>query len=315
MAHPHRQAPGPEPAPRQGLTPTTRKRILWTAVALVVVGLLAWLVLGQDDDLDGGGEYAPVSGFQDVHGLAVDPERPEWLYIATHHGLIRAENDTGFARVGDLRHDYMGFTAHPTQSGTFWVSGHPSGGGNMGVRHSTDGGFTWQQLALAGRADFHAMTVSPADPANLWGFYASEVHRSRDGGHSWAVVGTPPDRILSLAGDPEDPEAVHAASLAGLLTSRDGGASWQVQREGVHTAIAVHASAPVRYTIDPDGVLRSADGGATWQRTSLEVDGTVGYLALHPDDPDVLYAATFETGIHKSTDGGDGWRVVKAPSG
>lgn len=294
----------------------TQKRLLTGAAAVVIVAAVAWLLLGRDDGLESGhGGHVPVQGFLDVHGLAVDPEEPRFLYIATHHGLVRAENGTGFARVGDLQNDYMGFTSHPTEGGVFWVSGHPSGGGNMGVRKSTDGGFSWEQLALDGRVDFHAMTVSPADPDVLWGFFRGEVHRSDDGGHSWEVVGRPPAPILAFAADPQDAATVHGATQAGLLVSHDGGASWQVARAGDHRDLAIHPASPATwYAARPDGVERSTDGGATWQRTALEVAGSVGYLALHPHEPDTLYAATYETGLYRSEDGGASWTVLKEPS-
>lgn len=60
-----------------------------------------------------------------------------------------------------------------------------------------------------------------------------------------------------------------------------------------------------------DNLWRSADGGLTWQR----ITGTAPFalptapvygMAVHPDDPDVLYAAT-EVGVFTSDDGGAHW--------
>jgi len=36
---------------------------------------------------------------QDIHGLALDPDQPSRLYVATHHGLFVAENDTAWRAV------------------------------------------------------------------------------------------------------------------------------------------------------------------------------------------------------------------------
>lgn len=316
MARRRRPTPVPGPSEARGLEEATRKRLLWTVAALLAVAGLAWFLLAGDGGPPSGEVgYTPVSDFQDVHGLAVDPERPGLLYIATHHGLIRAENGTAFARVGDLQDDYMGFTAHPTEGGLFWVSGHPIGGGNMGVRKSTDGGFTWQQLGLGGIADFHAMTISPADPDRLWGFFRGEVQRSDDGGRTWTIAGRPPQPVLSLTAHPADASTVYGATQSGLLISQDGGASWMAAKEGVHTALAIHPASPQTwYAARPDGIERTTDGGGSWQRTALDVAGTVGYLALHPEDPQTLYAATYQTGLYRSTDGGVSWAVLKPPS-
>ena len=73
--------------------------------------------------------------------------------------------------MGEARHDYMGFTHHPREQGTVFVSGHPQGGGlpnPMGLLVSRDGGRSWRPLALRGRADFHAMTIR-ADGETLYG--------------------------------------------------------------------------------------------------------------------------------------------------
>ncbi|NND69299.1 MAG: glycosyl hydrolase, partial [Halioglobus sp.] len=71
------------------------------------------------------------------------------------------------------------------------------------------------------------------------------------------------------------------------------------------------------------GVYKSTDGGGTWVRV-LEVDENTGVtdIALHPTNPDVIYAAAYErrrhvwgflaggpnSGIYKSTDAGENWQ-------
>lgn len=70
------------------------------------------------------------------------------------------------------------------------------------------------------------------------------------------------------------------------------------------------------------GVYRTADGGQSWEQVLFVSDSTGAIdLALHPTDPDILYAATWErirrpdrrqyggptSGIYRSVDGGDSW--------
>ena len=193
------------------------------AAGLAALPLLALALAGcaGSPTTSGPCAYTPVSGFTDLHGLAVNPERPEELYAATHHGLFRAVNDTGWARVGSLQDDLMGFSMHPTNGSTFWVSGHPRTGGNMGVRVSRDGGCDWQTLA-AKDWDFHAMTVSPANPDHLWGFYRNELRQSTDGGNNWEVVSRPPP-MGALAADPRDVNVLYATTQQGLQKSTDAG--------------------------------------------------------------------------------------------
>jgi len=66
------------------------------------------------------------------------------------------------------------------------------------------------------------------------------------------------------------------------------------------------------------GMYRSTDGGDTWEHIGLENGGLIGRVAVHPDDPDRVYAAVLgnifgpnpERGVYRSTDGGDTWERV-----
>lgn len=298
-------------------TPAGTKLAVAAAVALVaVVAAYVLATRGGPQGEDAGGErrYVPVEGFRDVHGLAVDPEDPRVLYVATHHGLIRGVGDGNWSRVGDMQDDLMGFTMHPRDGSTFWVSGHPSTGGNMGVRKSADGGFTWETV-WERSVDFHVMAVSPADPDRLWGYYAGDLYRSDDGGRAWEVVHDDPPAIFSLAASPEDADAVWAATQAGVLRSADGGRTWT--RAGDVRAFGVAfdpTDARTMYAGGENALWKSTDGGATWTALAPPAGGAYAYLAVSPQEPDVVYVATYSTGIYKTADAGATWTQVKAPS-
>lgn len=299
----------------RGRSPGSGSRTGLYALLAAVVVVALFVYLGPRGD-DGSGPAdrtcTPVSGFSDLHGLAVSPEDPSLLYAATHHGLMRATNDTSWCRVGSSQDDYMGFSMHPTNASTFWVSGHPRFGGNMGVRQSTDGGYTWETLALEG-VDFHAMTVSPADPDRLWGSFRGKIHRSDDGGHGWDIIGDNPEAVRALVGHPADPDTVFAVGIARVLRSTDAGASWQSFRDEPASALGIDPRDPnVIYLAAGSSLARSTDGGGTWEPLPLQTDDeTIGYLATSAARPGLLYAGTYQTGIHRSTDGGATWERVK----
>jgi len=59
-----------------------------------------------------------------------------------------------------------------------------------------------------------------------------------------------------------------------------------------------------------DGVYRSQDGGATWLKVGGGPGGVISALAVHPDDPALLYAGTAATTsvLWGSRDGGQSWQ-------
>lgn len=283
-------------------------------VAVLVVGGIAFLAMRNNGDvITSEREYVPVSSFSDVHGLAVNPENPREIYVATHHGLIRGLDDKEWSRVGSMQDDLMGFSMHPTNGSTFWTSGHPRGGGNMGVRQSTDDGFTWR-TTWNDRVDFHAMTVSPADPDILWGYYGGKLYQSTDAGVAWSVVNLSPPPMRGLAADPTDASTLYATVQGGVSKSTDAGKTWTSLAGIPAFGIAIdHTNAQTMYAGGQNALWKSIDGGATWAPLLLPRPGTIAYLSVSRTDPNIVYAASYETGIYKTTDAGATWALVKQP--
>jgi photosystem II stability/assembly factor-like uncharacterized protein len=61
-------------------------------------------------------------------------------------------------------------------------------------------------------------------------------------------------------------------------------------------------------------VWRSLDGGETFRqiRTGMFLEAEVRALAVHPQDPQTLYAGT-DAGLFRTTDGGDQWERLPGP--
>jgi photosystem II stability/assembly factor-like uncharacterized protein len=242
-----------------------------------------------------------------VHGLAWDPADPDRLLIATHHGLM-ALDEGRLQAVSESRDDFMGFSAHPDGGGVFIASGHPAGGGNLGVIVSRDGGRSWDLLSsgVDGPVDFHQLDVSKVDPEVMIGVYGS-VQASRDGGRTWTVTGHPPAAMIGLALSAAEQEKVYGATEAGLFESPDLGATWN-KAEGAGapvTMVATTADGTVwAYDVET-GLRRKAPGADTFE-TAGPAFGNDAILHLAAKDGE-LAAATYRGALLRSTDGGQTW--------
>ncbi|HPB99662.1 MAG TPA: hypothetical protein PKW66_27315 [Polyangiaceae bacterium] len=248
-----------------------------------------------------------------IHGVAVNPDEPSQLYLATHRGLYLVSPDGKTVRVSDASHDFMGFAVHPTAPNQLYGSGHPVGGGNLGFIVSTDGGKTWRQLSpgVKGPVDFHTMAVSKADPNVIYGLYGS-IQVSRDGGQTWEIAGPAPGKVIDLAASATDTRTLYAGTVDGVLESKDGGHSWQ-------SAYLITRPAPLVET-DQEGALYVfmikvgllKRQGHDWTRLVSARDFGERYfthLAVDPHDAKRLYATTSTGELLTSIDGGQQWRA------
>ncbi|AMG83176.1 hypothetical protein D8M34_13185 [Microbacterium sp. HSID17254] len=210
------------PAHRRAVTALT----LATTAMLILTGCI-----GPTDP-----DHDTQVALEHIHGLAENPGTGG-LLIASHGGIYQLDALTRDAEltgpIAGNDFDAMGFTA---AGGALYASGHPGknspghfGSGNLGLIRSDDGGDTWQNVSLAGEADFHDLTVSPRDPNRIYVNNFGIVHRSDDGGHSWNN-GAGIDAWDILV-DPADPDVIYATTSTGLHISRDGGRTFTLEPE------------------------------------------------------------------------------------
>jgi hypothetical protein len=303
-----------------------RRRLQLTSttvvVAVVVVAAVVWWTSGRQPGSLAG---QPVERFMHVHGLAIAPWAPDAVYVATHEGLTRIDGDGQWRYVSEQPHDFMGFSANPTDDEVLYSSGHPAPGtpldNPVGFMVSSDGGATWSPRSLQAQVDFHAMTVAPSNGDVVYGWNGAGqagLYVSGDGGASWETISggvlEQAGGALSLAVRPDNPAEVWAGTQTGLLASRDAGQSWEPVLPGAVTAVAfdpADADRVVAYAADGDGLVESRDAGQTWTELGLVVEGdAAGHIAIHPEDPQTLYVGTYGEGLQRTTDGGDTWETL-----
>lgn len=77
-------------------------------------------------------------------------------------------------------------------------------------------------------------------------------------------------------------------------------------------AIASHPKIPKTILIGtPEGLFRTTDGGERWTAVTQGLGKvSITGLAVHPQDPQLVFAATAEGAIYKSHDRGQSWQRV-----
>ncbi len=151
-----------------------------------------------------------------------------------------------------------------------------------------------------------AMALAPSDNNILWvgtgednssrSTYAGNgIHKSTDGGKTWEHIGLiHSQHIGQIIIHPTNPDIVWVGSMGGLYSKNK-----------------------------ERGLYKTTDGGKTWKKT-LYIDDNTGIIdiQIHPTNPDVLLAASWErfrqahdfigngkgSAIWRSEDGGETWK-------
>jgi hypothetical protein len=273
------------------------------AAALVVAGC------GESSEQPSETVTAGDPGVIHIHGLGRNPA-DDALFIATHTGLFRmGPGDRSAERVAGLYQDTMGFTV--VGPDRFLGSGHPGSIEHdppfLGLIESRNAGTSWRPISLRGRVDFH---VLEAQGNTVYGFGSdwdtreARFLRSDDGGRTWTRL-TPPEELLGLAIDPEDPRVTVALGAERGWVSRDGGATWR--QLPIPGGLVTWSSDLGLTTLDLKGVIRSADEPTGDWSENGRLPGKPAALEAVGDE---LLAATHESQVVSSRDGGKTWHEL-----
>jgi photosystem II stability/assembly factor-like uncharacterized protein len=231
--------------------------------------------------------------------------------------LLAAQQGDPFLR--DLRFRLIG----PFRGGrSVAVAGVPSdaktyylGATGGGVWKTTDAGLSWLPVSdgFFKTGSVGALAVAAADPNTIYAGMGEAcvrgnasngdgVYKSIDGGRTWRNVGLEQTyHIGAVVVHPRNPDIVYVAALGHL---------WGPNPER--------------------GVYRSTDGGQTWKQVLTRGPDTgAADIAMDPSNPRVLYASFWEasrkpwrldsggpnSGIWKSSDGGDTWQDLSHAPG
>ena len=281
---------------------------------IAVVSVAAALLAGCGGRED---EFRPPAADADpgvvhVHGLGRNPADGS-LMIATHTGLFRLARDAKEPiRVAGHYQDTMGFAV--TGPDRFLGSGHPGTGSEdppfLGLIESDDGGGEWRPISLRGEVDFHVLEASGRTVYGYGSDFESQEARflrSEDGGRGWKRL-APPEALLSLAIDPVDAAHIVALGEQRGWVSRDGGERWRPL--AVPGGLVAWTKELGLVAVDGQGVVRHAGRPAgEWEEVG-SLDGTPAALEGVDDE---LLAATHDSRVLSSLDGGESWQAILSP--
>lgn len=193
---------------------------------------------------------------------------------------------------------------HPEHPSTWYVA---AGSGNLWK--TVNSGITWKPIFDNEPSySIGAIAIDPNNPETVWlgtgenvsgrhVGWGSGVYRSLDGGKSWKQMGLE--------------KSEHIGKI--LVDPRNSTVVW------------VAAEGPLWNAGGDRGVYKTTDGGESWN-LMLSIDENTGAtdLEFEPGNPDVIYAAAYQrrrhtwallaggpnSGIYKSSNGGDSWRKL-----
>jgi photosystem II stability/assembly factor-like uncharacterized protein len=180
----------------------------------------------------------------------------------------------------------------PVDARVLYVAGF-----GRGVYKSSDGGHTWSlknqgitqkqpfvwRLARSSDLTLYAVIARRSEDGSIGNDGDGALYRSRDGAEHWQPITLPAgvNAPSGLAIDPRSPERLYLAAWARAAgTHGDGG-----------------------------GIFLSEDGGKNWKQV-LDKDRHIYDVSIDPADPDILYAAGFESSAWRSDNGGLHWTRI-----
>lgn len=142
-------------------------------------------------------------------------------------------------------------------------------------------------------------------------------------------------RVTSIDVVRENPQIIFAATASGgLWRSNSGGIDWEPVFDDQPTqsigSVAIYQKNPSIVWAGTGegnprnshnsgrGIFKSIDGGDTWEFMGLKETKGIHRVIIHPDDPNIVYAAATgsawgpnkERGVYMTKDGGENWEQI-----
>lgn len=260
-----------------------------------------------------------------VETLAIDPGAADHLYAGTDFAGVRTSRD------GGKRWQAVNRGLHNLQIETL-AAGAAADGGDVpalyagsrysGLFRSIDGGLTWQSGRGLPDPRVSAILADPLRPSRVYAAVGrGQLFVSDDRGAVWSALGPAKglgSPLHALAGHPLAAGVLLAGGASGrLFGSQDGGQHWRSVADFPGAMIQHIVFDPVRsdtvYLGTNRGIYVRETGSAPWLPANAGLlHDDVQALAIDPVHPNVIFAATYGGGVHRSEDAGAHWQARNA---
>ena len=259
-----------------------------TITAKVVNPTSSWTSIGPASH---GSLSGSLPGQGRINAVAVDPNNPDIWYVGAPVGGIWKSTDAGSSWV-NLFDDFP-------QIGVSGIAIVPNPNPNL-------------------NSNTLYITTGDDDAADS---YSVGVFKSLDGGASWQETGLNPDNtnintlMNEIVVDPVNSNVLWVGTNSGLYKSTDGGDSWDLKRSGnIKDFKLKPGDSNTVYAVSNSAYYKSTNGEDFIQITDI-LPTSSGRLVLgvSPDDPNVVYVLSADTGannfayqgLFKSVDSGE----------
>ena len=274
---------------------------------------------------DGGANWELVLHVSDKAGaidISIDQNNPRVIYAAFWEAyrnfwqISSGGEDSGIWRSMDGGDSWenisankglpkglmgkIGLAASPAQPGRLWaiIENQPDGG----IYRSDDYGESWvvgsKDNRFISRAWYYMHLT--ADPVDANTIYINNLNfwKSTDGGHNFTEITTPHGDDHDLWIHPRNNRVMIHGNDGGACVSLNGGLSWssiynQPTAQIYHLDFDSHQPYYVYGTQQDNSSLRvpsrSRYSSITWEDCDIIGSGESGYIAVHPDDPDIVF--------------------------
>jgi len=289
--------------------------------------------------------YPRAEGYEVMYSaVAFAPSDPDVVYVDAGWEFLRSQDggeswtrfETGSGPLfPEDRGRPISLAVHPNNPDLVFMNAYDGG-----VFRSDDGGRTWvdSSSGVSGSQSWDVATC-PVDPQYVLAATKNGIYESLDRGSSWHGRNTTGglNCALAVALDPTDPSKILVGNeIQGcILMSTDGGLTWRkvlsdlgentpTGRRGIYQIAFAPSQPSVVYAVSAigtmtvmvpretkgRGVFKSTDGGQSWLPVNQGLEAAalnILALAIHPQNPDLVYVGTLGKGVFRTTNGGRTW--------